>query len=191
MAKFRVCQRFVALLPGRSRQQVWSRNGYAHVERNEESAQSRTRSRSTLLQLVSTCLYTTNPTATYLLSVHDGDIVPFLASLELFPEPSGLPTSYVKTDRNWRTSTIVPMGGRVILERLARKVDSPKQRHYVRININDAIVPIPGCDSGPGQSCRLDLFTDLVDKRRHQLADFRQLCGLSEDTPDRITFLHQ
>jgi len=133
----------------------------------------------------------TNPTAAYRLSVHDGDIIPYLASLDLFPEPSGLPTSHVKTDRNWRTSTIVPMGGRVILERLACRASNSKQHYYVRINVNDAIVPIPDCNGGPGNSCRLDLFTDLVDKRRSQLAGFRQLCGLSEDAPDRITFLHQ
>ena len=123
--------------------------------------------------------------------MHDGDIVPFVAALDLFPEPSGLPTSHIAVDRNWRTSTIVPMGGRIILERLACQTGASDERHYVRTIVNDAIVAVPGCDGETRRGCRLDAFADLVEKRRAQLGDFKHLCGLSEDAPDMITFLHQ
>ncbi|GAB7345496.1 hypothetical protein MBLNU457_3816t1 [Dothideomycetes sp. NU457] len=131
--------------------------------------------------------------------VHDGDIVPFVAALDLFPEPAGLPTSHIASDRNWRTSTIVPMGGRIILERLACRVghshgDSERdseEQHYVRVIVNDAIVAVPGCNGETRRGCRLDAFADLVEKRRAQLGDFKDLCGLPEDAPGMITFLHQ
>ncbi|KAL1304807.1 hypothetical protein AAFC00_003735 [Neodothiora populina] len=59
---------------------------------------------------------------------HDGDIIPLLAALDIL-SPShnsssssttnDLPTTNVPLNRTWRTSTLVPMHGRVILERLS------------------------------------------------------------------------
>ena len=95
------------------------------------------------------------------------------------------------------------MGGRVIFERLSCSSTSTGDRNdhhgetkqhrniYVRINVNDGIVALPGCDSGPGKSCPLDEFLELVSKRGEEAGDFRQVCGLGPDAADRITFLHQ
>lgn len=83
------------------------------------------------------------------------------------------------------------MGGRIILERLECRKDDSEELHYVRVIVNDAIVPVPGCSGEIRRGCRLDAFTDLVEKRRAQLGDFKRLCGLSEDAPGIITFLHQ
>lgn len=144
----------------------------------------------------------------YFSFVHDGDIVPFLAALNLFPEPQHLPTNAVLINRKWATSTVTPMGGRIILERLACPApqncwsstplypnhvycDPPHDDYFVRININDGIVALPGCDSGPGSSCPLANFMHHVKLRGEHLGDFRQLCGLDEGAADHITFLHQ
>lgn len=63
---------------------------------------------------------------------------------------------------------------------------------FVRININDGIVALPGCsNSGPGSSCPLDEFLAHVRSRGEEVGDFRELCGLGPDAPGRITFLHQ
>ena len=53
--------------------------------------------------------------------VHDGDVVPMLAALDLFPEDVEAGAMSVATrdpGRNWRASQIVPMGGRVVFEKL-------------------------------------------------------------------------
>jgi acid phosphatase len=62
---------------------------------------------------------------------------------------------------------------------------------YVRVNVNDGIVPLPGCDSGPGSSCPLKEFLKRVRKRGEETEEFGKICGLAEGVPERITFLHQ
>ena len=141
-------------------------------------------------------------------SVHDGDIIPLLSALDIFPQHPDLPISHVLHNRTWRTSDVVPMGGRIIFERLACATPpdcwsnapfypnhvycTPQPDEiYVRINVNDEIVAIPGCDSGPGGTCPLDDFLERVKKRGSEIEKFGTICGLDEDAPERITFLHQ
>ncbi|KAI9796572.1 MAG: acid phosphatase pho5 [Candelina submexicana] len=127
--------------------------------------------------------------------VHDGDIIPMLAALDIFHDAVDLPVTHVAESRRWRTSQITPMGGRVIFERLRcphrSKADKERQGIYVRINVNDGIVAIPSCKAGPGESCLLSDFVKLVERRGKELGDFRQMCGLGKDAAEGITFLHQ
>lgn len=100
------------------------------------------------------------------------------------------------------------MGGRIIFERLACAApqecwtnapfypnhvycEPPSEDIYVRINVNDGIVAIPGCEGGPGRSCPLEEFLERVSKRGKELEEFRKICGLEDDSPERIRFLHQ
>ncbi|KAL8716144.1 MAG: hypothetical protein Q9220_000049 [cf. Caloplaca sp. 1 TL-2023] len=131
--------------------------------------------------------------------VHDGDIIPMLAALNLFPSEKLLPVTHREEKRTWRTSQIVPMNGRIIFERLKCIQPHPKSsqaisnavEHFVRINVNDGIVALPGCSSGPGSSCALEGFLAMVQRRGKEIGDFRDVCGLGDDAPRRITFLHQ
>lgn len=148
-------------------------------------------------------------------SVHDGDITPFLTALSLLPQTPHLPTTQPLRNRTWRTSDVVPMGGRVLLERLACPApvacwdnapfypnhvycESPRDELSVRVNVNDGVVAIPGCDGGAGGSCPLEEFLERVERRGREVGDFGEqvgdfgaVCGLGEDAPDGITFLHQ
>lgn len=63
--------------------------------------------------------------------------------------------------------------------------------HYVRINVNDGIIALPGLISGPDSSCPLGEFLALVKRGGEGIGNFKDICGLSEEAPDRITFLHQ
>jgi len=134
--------------------------------------------------------------------VHDGDIVPMLAALDLFHDDEKLPVTHVASERRWRTSSITPMGGRVIFERLACPQSSSsssssssgagvQEAIFVRINVNDGIVALTGCKGGPGKSCALDQFLEMVKQRGEDVGDFRDKCGLGKDAPDKVTFLHQ
>lgn len=131
---------------------------------------------------------------------HDGDVIPFIAATGLYDDESPLPVTRIPTDRNWRTSTIVPMGGRVILELLScpnkdagAKSTAPPVEKFVRLNINDAIIPFKckDCASGPGQSAPLGRFLAWVKGIGENVPDFREMCGLSKDLPERITFFKQ
>ncbi|KAL8700984.1 MAG: hypothetical protein Q9201_005150 [Fulgogasparrea decipioides] len=134
--------------------------------------------------------------------VHDGDIIPMLAALDLFPSNDLLPVTYRSKSRTWRMSQVVPMNGRIILERLAcpstSKVSTTNtdervapRKHFIRVNINDGIVALPTCSSGPGASCPLEDFLALVQRREKEIGDFSEACGLESDKPGGITFLHQ
>jgi acid phosphatase len=144
------------------------------------------------------------------ISVHDGDIIPVLSVLDLLPVEDGdLPTSHVKRTRSWRTSDLVPMGGRIIIERLVRGLPSQcwdhsefgypnhrycsedTQEHFVRININDGIVALPWCHDGPGSSCPLEAFLEWTGRKGKRLGDFRTACGLPKSAKAGIEFLHQ
>ncbi|KAI9670912.1 MAG: acid phosphatase pho5 [Caeruleum heppii] len=119
--------------------------------------------------------------------VHDGDIIPMLAALNLFPDSEDLPVTHVLDNRTWRTSQIVPMGGRVIFERLtcpsssssslssSSTTSSTSKNTYIRINVNDGIVALPQCDSGPGKSCPLNEFLEVVRRRGEEVGDFGEI----------------
>ncbi|KAF2157064.1 phosphoglycerate mutase-like protein [Myriangium duriaei CBS 260.36] len=138
---------------------------------------------------------------------HDGDIVPLLAALDVLHQDPPLATDRLEGDRTWRTSDVVPMGGRVVLERLACRAQEcwsnapfypnhvycteEREERYVRIGINDGVVPVPGCQDGPGGSCALGEFGEYVARRGREVGDFRTVCGLSEEARNRISFLKQ
>lgn len=129
-------------------------------------------------------------------SVHDGDIAPLLTALNIFNDSKydpNLPVTHAAPDRIWRMSPIMPMGGRITLERMtcSSNTDEDVNRTFLRININDQIVQLPYCHSGPGGSCPLDAFMDYVRRRRDEVGGFADVCGLDRDV-GYISFLkHQ
>lgn len=145
----------------------------------------------------------------YLSFVHDGDIIPMLSALDALPQDPNLPTSHVLGNRTWRTSDIVPMGGRIVFERLACDVGQhcwdraefgypnhvyctpPHDEYFVRLNVNDGIVALRGCEDGPGGSCSLERFMGRVEQRGRDAGSFSEVCGLSGLGKEGIEFLHQ
>jgi acid phosphatase len=116
-------------------------------------------------------------------------MAPFITALGVLENDKGpLPTTHVVADRMWRTSSILPMGARVTLERMSCLAGSGES--YVRVNINDRIMPLPFCKSGPGGSCPVGRFVDYVYQRRAEVGAFAEVCGLQGDVGS-ITFLHQ
>lgn len=86
----------------------------------------------------------------------------------------------------------MPMGGRITFERLSCS-DSTRGEEdlFVRININDNIVPLPGCHGGPGGSCPLDDFVKMVHERRARVGRFDDVCGTKGQETTGLTFLKQ
>lgn len=135
----------------------------------------------------------------YFSFVHDGDIVPMLAALQILDEKTiiqDLPTGHVKEDRRWRTSDVVPMGGRVMFERVAcgGSKGNKRRRKYVRIFINDGLMKMAGLPTSYElpHGVRVEDFQAFVDSRLELYGDFKSVCDLAgQDVPGRITFLHQ
>ncbi|KAI5238030.1 phosphoglycerate mutase-like protein [Aureobasidium subglaciale] len=143
----------------------------------------------------------------FLSFTHDNNILDLLSALDLFPTSGELPTDHAPEDRSWKTSALIPMGGRVIFERMVCPqvychsnaplypnhiyCDPPHDEPYVRIVINDGVVAIPDCDDGPGKSCPLASFERRVMLKGWEVGDFGRVCELEEGAPNKITFLHQ
>ncbi|KAL4995567.1 histidine phosphatase superfamily [Aspergillus recurvatus] len=115
--------------------------------------------------------------------VHDGDIAPFIEALDIMEDPKydpDLPTTYRADDRVWRTSSVLPMGGRIILERMTCSSTDRDRKFegdtFIRVNINDKIVPLPYCKSGPGLSCPLGEFNAHVGRRNMEVGNFGEVC---------------
>ncbi|KAF1834517.1 3-phytase B precursor [Decorospora gaudefroyi] len=124
--------------------------------------------------------------------VHDGDIAPMITALDVINDKEHLPITHIPHDRKWRKSQVSPMGGRIIFELLSCSVkESSGNQKFVRLNINDGITAIPGCESGPGKSCPLEEFAARTEKKGEEVGDFRELCGLSDDAAKSIAFLRQ
>lgn len=82
------------------------------------------------------------------------------------------------------------MGARITLERMTCASSNPDGEVFIRVNVNDRIVPLPFCQDGPGRSCNLFSFEDYVAQRGYELGPYGDACGLKGHR-DRITFLHQ
>ncbi|KAL1859861.1 hypothetical protein Plec18167_006333 [Paecilomyces lecythidis] len=131
----------------------------------------------------------------FLSFAHDGDIAPLLVALDILSDRVNdphLPTSHIATDRVWRTATVLPMGGRITFERLSCGSSGVTLAEdvFIRVNINDGIVSLPDCSSGPGSSCPLAEFLKFVRRRKEEVGDFAEVCGLDGDV-GWITFLRQ
>lgn len=61
----------------------------------------------------------------------------------------------------------------------------------MRVNVNDGIVAVPGCEDGPGHSCPIEDFVERVDRSGEEVGDFGEVCGLADDAAKEISFLHQ
>jgi acid phosphatase len=139
--------------------------------------------------------------------VHDGDILPLLSTLDLLPQTEHLPTDHAPANRTWKTSSLVPMGARIEVQRMECPYvychsnaplypnhvycDPPRHEPYIRVVVNDGVVPTPGCEDGPGRSCPLAFFERKVLLRGWEVGEFGRVCGLEEGAAEKVTFLHQ
>lgn len=123
---------------------------------------------------------------------HDSDLFYIYSALGLFDnynpsnETQPLPIDFIDFNANWRVSNIAPMAGRLVVEKLECQVDD-KADDFVRILVNDAVIPIPQKGSGPGYSTSLEDLEDYInDKLQGSYSDY---CELKDDSvPKTQTF---
>ena len=97
-----------------------------------------------------------------------------------------LPLDHIPFPNEYSTSNIMPMGGHLTIERLACNATPVTEAGtYVRLILNEAVVPFTGCQNGPGFSCALANYTELVSA---SLPDFTSTCGFNESYPQHLSF---
>ncbi len=116
---------------------------------------------------------------------HDTDIIALISTLGLFQPDFDLPTDHLYFDNPFKSSEISPMAAHLETERL----DCKERGKFVRFVLNEAVVPIPKCHSGPGFSCPLDEYVDYVEGvAGDNLRGFREKCNVVDDAPDYLKF---
>lgn len=96
---------------------------------------------------------------------------------------STMPTDEINYNRAWKTSDILPFLGHVGIERMectngtaqaegATNATAP----FVRILVNSAPIPLPGCQDGPGDSCAFEGFASYIQERAALYGDFIGMC---------------
>ncbi|EMG48373.1 Acid phosphatase, putative [Candida maltosa Xu316] len=119
-------------------------------------------------------------TKIWLSFTHDTDIEMYLTSMGLIVPSEDLPVDRIPFPNPYNSAELFPQGARIYTEKLSCGDSS-----YVRFIVNDSVYPFPGCSSGPGFSCELTEFIQLV-RSKLDGVDFKQQCQV--DGPTQLTF---
>ncbi|KAJ6195985.1 acid phosphatase PHO12 precursor [Bipolaris maydis] len=125
---------------------------------------------------------------------NDGQINQLAAMIGVFDSQPPLPANVSLSDRLFRSSQVVKMRGTVAFERLfcATTAPSSTYRHherrngtnvndvYMRIRINEVVYPVTGCTSGPGSSCPLSEYQQIIQKKRAEAGDVTKMCNMTD-----------
>ncbi|KAH3663675.1 hypothetical protein OGAPHI_005076 [Ogataea philodendri] len=115
---------------------------------------------------------------------HDTDLLYFMNALGILDhQATDLSLHHIDFARWFRTSELIPMGARIVLERIK---DSTGQV-YVRVLVNDAVIPIPKCTEGPGYSCPLAELRKIFDSRLDG-DTFASKCHVKSRRPWHLSF---
>ncbi|OWB80964.1 hypothetical protein B5S32_g5297 [[Candida] boidinii] len=121
---------------------------------------------------------------------HDTDLIFFLTSLGLFDNHDNLNLKEIQFSRFFKTSEIVPMGGRIVIERISsnENSDSNKTKKYIRLKINDSVIPIPNCQEGPGYSCPIEKLRKIFNKKLINNENYIEICKIKSNKPQYLSF---
>jgi len=117
------------------------------------------------------------------LSVLCGNIAPMneeAATNHKFTE-APLTADHILTNRTYITSRFVTMRGTVAFERLncSSTSNSTESHTFIRLLLNDAVYPIPSCQAGPGKSCPLDSYVNIVEAKLAAAGDLISRCNVT------------
>lgn len=113
---------------------------------------------------------------------NDGQINQLAAAIGVFDGQPDLPATNVLQNRTFRASNFDTMRGTIGFERLSRGLSSAKEGTFLRVKLNDAVYPVVGCDQGPGRSCALRSYREIVERKSAALGDFEVACGIGNSS---------
>jgi len=105
---------------------------------------------------------------------NDGQINQLAAEIGVFDNQAQLPATYVPQDRLFKASNFVTMRGTISFERL-----NCASGKFIRIRLNDVVYPVASCQSGPGRSCPLQQYLQLVEQKLQAAKDFQTICNIT------------
>ncbi|KAF2237121.1 acid phosphatase PHO12 precursor [Viridothelium virens] len=127
---------------------------------------------------------------------NDGQINQLVSEIGVFDGEFSLPPNRIPDGQRYVASRYVTMRGTIGFERLNCRVNATVSSHgsqgaqqqYVRVLLNDIVYPVIGCADGPGRSCELEKYVQIVKEKQMQAGEFNTVCGFGNGT-DVTTFL--
>ncbi|ODV97865.1 hypothetical protein PACTADRAFT_31291 [Pachysolen tannophilus NRRL Y-2460] len=113
---------------------------------------------------------------------HDTDITPVVAAMGLLQSASHLSVDQIDFFSPFKCSQIVPMGAKVVVERLKCSTDG---KAYARIILNDSVIPLANCSDGPGFSCEVNDYHERI-IRGLKGTTYTEVCQIDEDLPQSL-----
>ncbi|KAI8941967.1 hypothetical protein NX059_000077 [Plenodomus lindquistii] len=117
---------------------------------------------------------------------NDGQINQIIAAIGVFDNEPQLPGNMTLPNRLFRASRLTPMRGTVAFERLScsasptNSSNASSNQTYMRIRLNEVVYPVAGCTSGPGSSCPLPQYKNIVEKKLATAGSFTKLCNTTD-----------
>lgn len=105
---------------------------------------------------------------------HDTQMTVFMTAFGIFEDATWSNTT-VSASRRFHSSRAVAMGSRLVTERINCGADGS----FVRLMVNDAVVPFEDCKSGPGMSCSLENYLVRLKGIQAKVGDFVTTCGVT------------
>lgn len=119
-------------------------------------------------------------------SSHDVNIIPILAALGISTPREPLPLDRIPFPNEYNIGDVMPMGTHLTIERLQCDATAVTEKDtYVRLVLNEAVVPFANCTNGPGFSCSLANYTTQV---KEMVPDYASTCGLNSTWPHHLSF---
>ena len=116
---------------------------------------------------------------------HDTDLINYLSAVGLFDNGKPLTGKQMPFfEHIFRKAWIAPCGARLYTQKFSCNDNSMKQNNtqsFVRYVLNDVVIPLETCNSGPGFSCELSDFVDYAQQRMEGI-DYAQQCNATEYT---------
>ena len=109
---------------------------------------------------------------------NDGQINQMASEIGVFDDQAPLPPTYIPAGQKYIASNYVTMRGTIGFERL-----TCSDQHYVRILLNDVVYPVVNCTSGPGQSCPLQQYAQIIAQKQQAAGDFVTICNINNTAP--------
>lgn len=117
---------------------------------------------------------------------HDNELLRYITALGFFDNERPLPIDKIDLFNSFSSSEILPMGARLITERLNCYDEATGSfNKYVRFLLNDQVIPLSICSTGPGYSCPLEQYIEIVEK---QTLDYSTYCELTPNIPKYLSF---
>lgn len=120
---------------------------------------------------------------------NDGQLTQLMAAVGIFDDQAPLSGTTMDPERKFKASILTPMRGTIAFERITCKSSPPvdacgaafsTKDSYMRILLNDVVYPVVDCASGPGSSCPLAQYQEIVKGKVQEAGSFTKLCNMTD-----------